>query len=585
MLNPPAIGASALLLCLLATAARADDEEATGRPLKTAIKEVVVYADRAQVTRSGTIDLNARPGQWVVTGLPGWIDAESVRATVSPATAGRIVDVSVERTFLVKSSEEAVAKAEAALREVQDQLAALSDEERVIAAEIQQLESIRAFSLEKLPRDMVTRDVKVKTFAETVDFVSESLRENREKLRTLAAKKRDLEPERQARTATLRELSARSKLEQSSILIEATGQGRATVELSYLTPGATWEPLGELRVTGDGNRVSLVQFANVVQTTGEDWEGATLSFATQRPDEALGIPQVQALLVGAGGAGLDEAVRRKDESFKRASSSYTTQNAIVAQTRSDWALNMSNQMEVQQRAAATFNQLASRGTTSHFQAIGPRTVRASGRPVRVPIATSDFEGTVQVVAVPEVSLNAVRTVALRNTSDLPVLPGRFSLFVDGAFVGTSSFDFVAPGETFSAFLGVHERIKLSRQIDRKRSSIDRGKKRTTAKVSFVIEAENLSDFPTVIDLGDRVPVAQMAEIEIEDVKVPDGARRDADGVVKWTATIPPRKKVSWRISYEMEYPNDLVSRGRAMPAAPKAQQKLYEDVERLEKSL
>lgn len=310
-----------------------------------------------------------------------------------------------------------------------------------------------------------------------------------------------------------------------------------------------------------------------------------MSFATQRPDEALGIPQVKALLVGAGGAGLDEAVRRKDESFKRASSSYTSQNAIVAQTRSDWAQNMSNQLEVQQRAAATFNQLASRGTTSHFQAIGPRTVRASGRPVRVPIASSDFEGTVQVVAVPEVSLNAVRTVALRNTSDLPILPGRFSLFVDGAFVGTSSFDFVAPGEAFSAFLGVHERIKLSRQIDSKRSSIDRGKKRTTAKVSFVIEAENLSDFPTVIDLGDRVPVAQMAEIEIDDIKVPDGARRDADGVVKWTATLPARKKLSWRISYEMEYPNDLVSRGRAMPAAPKAQQRLYDDVERLEKSL
>jgi len=574
---------------VLPTAAQAESvapaEDDDGKTLKTSIDSVVIYADRAQVTRTGNVTLTSKGGRWAIANLPGWIDAESVRATLSPPAAGRIVDVSVERRLLESATEESVRKAEAAVREITDELGALSDEERVLNAEVAQLESIRAFSLEKLPRDMATRDVKVKTFADTVEFVSDSLRKTREQLRVIQYRRRDLEPKRLATQKALQELSARARLEQSTVIIEATGSGKATLSLSYLTPGATWEPVGELRVAGDGNRVSLVQFANVVQTTGEDWVGATLSFATQRPDEALGIPQVQALLVGASGVAVEQITQNKDESFRRASSSYASQNAIVAQTRSDWAANVSNQFQVQQRVTAAFEQLATRGTTAHFQALGERTVRADGKAARVPIATADFEGTARVVAVPEVSLNAVRTVALRNTSDLPILPGRFSLFVDGAFVGTSNFEFVAPGESFSTFLGVHDRLKLERSVDRKRSSIERGKKRTEAKVSFILTAENLSDFPVTVELGDRVPVAQMADIEIEDIKVPKGANRDADGVVKWTATLAPREKAEWRISYEMEYPNDLVSRGRAQPAAPRKQQQFYEDVERLEKSL
>jgi uncharacterized protein (TIGR02231 family) len=573
-----------LLACLLAAPAAHADENDSAQNLRTRIKSVVVYADRAQVTRTGTIDLAPGGGRWRVTGLPGWVDAESVRATLSPPSSGRILDVSVERSFLSGASDESVRKAEAAVREIQDELAALNDEERVLNAEAQQLEGIRAFTMDKLPRDMATRDVKVSTFADTVNFVSDALRRNRERMRAVTRKKRDLDPELQARTKALRELAALTRLEQSTVVIEASGQGNASVSITYQTPGATWEPVGELRVTGAADRVNIVQFANVVQTTGEDWDDVALSFATQRPDEALGIPKVKALLVGVEG-GLEEAVKRRDESFRRAASSYGQQNEIIAQTRSDWAQNVSQQFEVQRRATDAFQQLAGRGTTAHFQAQGNRTVRAHGRAVRVPIATADFDATVRVVAVPEVSLNAVRTADLRNTSDLPILPGRFGLFVDGAFVGHSSFPFVAPGEVFSAFLGVHERLKLERSVDRKRSSLERKSKRTTVRASFIISAENLSDTPLVIELGDRVPVAVLDDIEISDITIPEGAKRAADGVVRWTATIPPRKTLTWRIGNTMEYPNDLLSRGRAQPAAPAPQKQFYDDVERLEKSL
>ncbi|HRE92201.1 MAG TPA: mucoidy inhibitor MuiA family protein, partial [Myxococcota bacterium] len=551
------------------------------RALSTRISAVTVYADRAQVTRTASVDLGV--GRYAIAKLPGWLDGESVRATLTPASAGRILDVAVEKSFLVAASEEAVRVAEARVREVADEILGLTDEEKTIQAEVAQLEAIRAFSLDKLPRDMATRDIKVKTFAETLDYVSEALRKNKRLIREVQKKKRALEPELAARQREQNELRAKSQLEESTIVVELKGEGRATLTITYLTPGATWEPVGELRVTDGGKAVSLVQFASIVQTTGEDWEGAELSFATQRPDQTLAIPQVQALLLGDG-AGLGEVVQKMDESFNRARASYSNRNQIESQNRRGWADQVNAQAQIEQRVTRTFGELAKRGTTAHFSALSPRVVRADGKAVRVPIATSEFSAAVRMVAVPEVSLNAVRTAEIKNTAEQAILPGKVALFADGAFVGTSEFSFVAPGETFSTFLGVFDRLKLERALDRKKSAIKRSSKRTELKVSYLVTAENLADVPVVLELGDRIPVAQLSDIEIDDVKLPEGAKRDASGVVTWTSTIAPKKKLSWRIEYTIEYPNDLFTKGKS-PAMPAPQRKMMDDLESLEKML
>ena len=579
------IFASCLALLLVAPRANATEATPLATPLTSRITAVTVYADRAQVTRTVVVDLPSGGARFAIEKLPGWIDQESVRATLTPSNAGRILDVAIEKSFLVEASEDAVRKAEAAVRDIADQIAALTDEEKVIAAEIAQLEAVRAFSLEKLPRDMATREIKVKTFGETIDFVSASLRQNRRLLRESQQKRRALEPELAARQQALGELQARAQLEQCTALIELKGTGSATLTLSYLTPGATWEPVGELRVSEGGKSVALTQYASVVQTTGEDWDRATLSFATQRPDETLGVPQVQALLLGDGGAGLGEVMQRMGESFGKAQSTYENRNMIITKGNDEWQAQIDNQMIVQERAQVIFQQLAQRGTTAHFAALSPRTVRADGKSVRVPITTSDFSADVRVVAVPEVSLNAVRTAHIKNGDQQPILPGKVALFVDGAFIGTSEFGFVAPGETFSTFLGVHDRIKLERTIDRKRSSIEKKGKTTRLTVSFLITAENLSDEVVALELGDRVPVSQIEDIEVDDVKLPEGAKRDRDGIVRWTAPLPAKKKSTWRIEYKLEYPTDLIARQKNKAPAPAPQQRLYDQIEQLENTL
>lgn len=208
------------------------------RALDTKITTVTVYADRAQVTRTAQVTL---PARIAIAKLPGWIDEESVRVTLNPPDAGRIVDVNVEKRFLSESSEESVRKAEAAVREISDDMQAIDDEQRVLAAEITQLEAVRAFSLDKLPKDMATREVKVATFGETMDFLTTRLRKARASIRDNEKKKRELQPQLVARSKALDEVRTKAQLEQRDVIVELAGEGRVTLSLTYLTPGATWE--------------------------------------------------------------------------------------------------------------------------------------------------------------------------------------------------------------------------------------------------------------------------------------------------------------------------------------------------------
>lgn len=585
---------SAMAALLLPAAALAGSD---AEPLTSRIATVTVYADRAQVTRHAPIELGGAVGRFALARLPGWIDAESVRVALDPPSAGQILDVSVQRDHLAQAPEEAVRKANEAVAQVADEIGAIADEELTLQEEIARMDALRVLTIERMPREIAVGELKAKSLAESMAVISETVRRDRQQLRQLVKRRRELEPVLQQRQRELADLHERSHLQQSTVVVEARGSGKATLKITYLTPGATWEPVGELRVTKGGTLVQVQQFAQVVQTTGEDWSGAVLAFSTQRPDDVLDVPKAHGLMLDKTGAGLGDVVAKMAASFSQAQSVYAAENMSIAKKKGNqWSESLARQAEAQNRALQSFSRIEGRGTTAHFFALGERSVRPDGKAVRVPIAAGEFAATPRVVAVPEVSLNAVRVADLRNGGQVPILPGRAALYVDGAFVGSSELDFAAPGEAFSVFLGVHDRIKVERTLDKKMSALRRSGRRTEMALAFVVTLENLSDQPQTLELSERIPVAQSEQIEVSDVETPHKTKPDGQGVVRWNETLPPRAKVQLRVSYTLEYPSDFVTRARQQdperhrapansPAPPRQQRKLYEQIDALEHAL
>lgn len=611
-LRAVAIAAGALTISGIARAAV--DDASAPRPLPSQITDVTVYADRARVTRSAAVEIPAGTTTLALRKLPGWIDEGSVRIAISPADAARIVDVEVDHDHLAEPDSDVAKKAEAALREINDRIAALDDETAVLDAQQRQIEAIRAFSVDKLPKDAVARPVKPAEVASFVDYVTEALRKNAVARREIEKKRRDLVPEQAARQKALAEVRERAQLEQRSVRVTMKGERarHATLRLTYMVPGATWEPTAELRASSDTAPVSLASFATVTQTTGEDWEGATLVFSTQRPNETMRLPEVEALLLGSNTGVLAPVARDAADSFAEAQRAYGSMNAVLSKQKADYAGYFQQQQLVQARVERVFHELQERGTTAHFTALANPPVRTDGHPVRVPIGTASLAATHRILAAPQVSLNAAQTLDLVNTAEQPILPGKVALYLDGAFLGTTETGFVAPGEKFSAFAGVADRVKLTRTLDKQHSALARGGKKTKIQVSWLVSAENLGDRPLTVALADRIPVSEDDQIRVSKVHIAPEVRPDEKGLLHWDVALAGKQAKQFRIEYTLEYPTELLARYRMeknaaaayapapaaeapavrdplepAPARAKEAEKkaLFEDIEKLEDNL
>jgi len=596
---------SILIVALLsAVSAPVFAQESEPDALSSTIRQVTVYSDRASVQREAPVAVTHAATVHAFKKLPGWVDEGSVRVSLLPAEAGRIVDVRVTRDYLARATDEAYRKAEASVREVADELAALTDELAILDAQARQIEAIKVFSLEKISKDAPVRDVKVESYKQVVTFISDSLRETAAARRAVELKRRQLAPELEVRQRKLNELQGLTQLEETTVLVtlEGSGSRSATLRLDYMLPGATWEPVHELRTGASApGTVDVTSFAVVTQTSGEDWSGVKIAFSTQSSTQSNRIPELGALTLGDSEAAA-RVIQSRAASFDRAQAAFEGQNRMwnlmnapmqAAEQMQIYDNNVGRLQETQMKTAQVFQTLGQRGTTALFEGQARATVRGDGQPVRVCIGHTSLEAKQAVVAVPEQSLNAVRTVEMNNGGDQPILPGSVALFQDGAFLGMTDIDFVAEGETFSLFLGVADQVKLSRILDRKYSSIESGK-RTRIKVAYVVTVENLSGSETTVDLTDRVPVSENEEIEVDKIEVSGDKEPDARGLLKWQLTLKPKERKTFRIAYRLEYPPELVrnlyrnrmEKQKAMPSSPGQSYDFdaSEDIMNLEKS-
>ncbi len=576
---------NAPLLAAIVAKGADQPEDPADKGVASRITKVTVYSDRAMVNREASVSVSTEPTLFRFKKLPSWVDEGSVRASID---AGKIVDVSVERRFLARSSDEAFRTVESKHKALLEQLRAIDDELAILGAQKDYVDSIKLFSRDKLTHDVSTRDIKIETYGQVIDFVSETLRKTAASRRNTQTLRDRLAPDVEASARNLEELRRLTKLEETTVLVtvQGTAATNAKLTLTYATPGATWEPMHELRASaGEPDSVDLTSFAVVTQTTGEDWSYGELSFSTQSSSDTERIPELEMLALGK----TEETTRtvtRQTTSFSSAQQKYVEQNRhwnLMNQAPSRGASelqrfeqyysdNVASFERVQSKTVEIFQGLQKRGTTAHFVAKDPAIVRSDGRPIRLRIGNSRIQAQRNVIAAPEESLNAAVTLQMNNKTSQPLLPGGVARYRDGAFLGMTNVDFVAKGEDFSTFFSVADEVKLTRELDRKQSSLVRTT-RNRMQLSFVTTARNLSDRPITLVLAERVPVSENTDIRVSNIQVLPNEKPDIKGIVRWTLTLKPHEARELRTSYQVEYPPTLVldvhrDRARARHAAP-----------------
>ena len=167
----------ALLLSLLPASPPSEEPS----PLETRIASVVVYGDRALVTRKGEADLADGVRRFTIGKLPAGVADDSVRLKVG--RGAMVVGVEVRQ----KSDREAASAAIEELRkkraEVARALDAAKDEVATLEAAREYITALRAASAEKISKGMVEGALDPAKWGDGLKFVFANLTENAKDLR------------------------------------------------------------------------------------------------------------------------------------------------------------------------------------------------------------------------------------------------------------------------------------------------------------------------------------------------------------------------------------------------------------------
>jgi uncharacterized protein (TIGR02231 family) len=153
--------------------------------------------------------------------------------------------------------------------------------------------------------------------------------------------------------------------------------------------------------------------------------------------------------------------------------------------------------------------------------------------------------------------------AIRNTTDAPLLAGIASIFSNDDYVALSQLKTIAPNESFEAYLGIDPSIKIERKLVNKFTDYT-GTFTKNVRVSyeFSYALENNRKSEQTVAVQENIPISQNEKILVDQIEPSEKElRRDDRGILTWTIQMKPSEKRSWKLKFNVEYPQGITVSG------------------------
>ncbi|RDX46294.1 hypothetical protein OH76DRAFT_1386908 [Lentinus brumalis] len=565
------------------------------------VKSVTIFqSSKAEVTRTFKVNLQSGRNTVQVSGLSSNIDQGSPRIH-TPHEEASVFDICCEVTRPTLMTP--TAKAEE------------------LDAKKQELVAERSIQREEYAALNEALHTPVKTGSELDGLLESILVRKRRATKTILEADREL-------GKIEREISLLGKGRKGA----ATGTVSATVLakheceveilLTYLVSGVSWTPSYDLRAvtTSDGktsSTVALHYFANINQSTGEDWTDAalTLSTANSRTLESLSVPTAEPLKISSVAVAPPSTTRYRSPSprrYRHGSSPAGRERyyggrpsrlPIVIRDYGSRRASVSRERErvvsVDYEIAPAQAETVARGTTVDrnplalsYRVDGRASLPSDGLAHKISLATLHFAAGLQYVCVPRKETSAFIEASIKNTSEYQLLAGPVSVFVDNGFVTKTLLQLVNVGESFTCVLGVDTALKISYKEqsrtdqDAVRNFVD-PTKTTTRMVTTIVMNGHVFEIAGVIvrdaiPLGDadaKVKVtlqkpeglaaakdgedvsvdsgSHLKDVKVRWTSIKDGEGGEKDGLYEWVCSIPAGEEVVLQTEWAVKGPADV----------------------------
>ncbi|MFP2962103.1 mucoidy inhibitor MuiA family protein [Myxococcus sp. 1LA] len=504
------------------------------------VSTVVVYPDRAQVTREQTVACQG-PTSALFEAVPLAAAADSLRARATGATVeGLIREESTREEAHREERARLEARRDAILREgkaLNDAVARVSDLRRLA-------NGYTDVAVDRITRELTASKPDTHTWASILDSVLAMRQRAMTEDLEVSTRRRAFEKQRSQVEAELEmlRLDAERQERRVEVRLSCPEGTRARVELTYLVGQASWTPSYEARANENSRTLELTTLATVRQATGEDWSEAKLVLSTAQPQRDATLPAIQPLTVFAEERAKERRVLlRRDEQLQHAHAGGANHTASSKGLKA-----------------------VPQGLSVQLVAPTPVSIPGDDSAVRVQVAQTRLKAAFHWRTLPKLHPVVFRVARLNNAAPFPLLPGDVDVYRGAGFIGRQPLEHVAQGAPFELTFGVEEGLRVDRRVveeAQERKGLFKDTQRFRYAYQFTLN--NLRAQPEEVELSDHFPVSELDDVKValEPETTAGYMLESRDGIATWKVKLAPGEKRTLDFAFHVDAPSSYETKG------------------------
>jgi uncharacterized protein (TIGR02231 family) len=514
------------------------------------IDSVVVFADRARVTRARTVPCEKGTARAVFERLPAALDTRTLRGEVREAA--EVIGLSGEQVNEREAADPRARGLAADLEKIETEIKSKEARKAAIAAELEDVNAFGSVFSATLTEEIRNPKPNTPAWAKTLDGVRARRAALNDERRKLDVALRGLQ---QIADRLRRQLSrvggaGERAYRTVAVTIACRALPQVTATVSYVIGGAGWQPEYDVDVTPRGRgktgpaAARLTVGALIHQATGEDWTNVRVMLSTARPKLGSEAPQPAPLVV-------DGYEQKRDKVLVQAQ-----------ERREQLEAGAGGGARSGPQAAA----LDDKGNAFVLTLPHPVNVVADGRPVWAPVDVVETQAAVKLVATPKLDEHVYQVAALKNPAAYPLLEGRVRSYRGGSYVGDSRLRHQGVGAPFEISLGIDEELKVERKtLDDKDKSAGFFSSTKHIFRGYRNKLTNRAAGPETVELRENIPVSKIDDVKVELLAKPTTAGYQLDaarGFITWTIKLVNGEWRNVDLAYAIHLPDSWQVPGR-----------------------
>jgi len=408
------------------------------QPLELSIDAVTLYRNSVMVHREAP---QVASGAYVVSGLPGEISDDRTRVRF---VGGHVISVELHERVLENAPVERIAALRLARTDARRKLREAQDAVGLHERSIELLTRILMEEGDAWRRAREASTVDTQVWGTNRAWFETSLLEARAERRAALELQRAAERVFAQFEAEWGELTgARGVIVQDLYVRVVTDQTSGRLEVDTQLPSAGWEPLYDLRTTGDATSVELGYRARIRQETGEDWNDIRVLLSTAQPELGAQGPDPIARWVD---------VQRPHLDARHASGSIASSAPSSEVSWNDGRTAEEPYAEAQQE-----------GLSVRFELPTRETIESRREPTAVLVGRERLTVQPEHYCAPALSTTVWLRGRATNSGSWTLLPGEASVFFGADYLGRARMDLVQPGQEFMLHLGAVDAFEVVRR--------------------------------------------------------------------------------------------------------------------------